>query len=73
MDMSEDCWADHVGLLQEVPGASDQQHAQQPPPGTDFLMLQHSHHHEVGALSLDRVVVLAPCRGLLILLHVIDF
>jgi hypothetical protein len=48
MDISEDCWVEHVGLLQEVPGTAEQQHSQQMPPAPDFLMMQHSHHHEVG-------------------------
>lgn len=39
MDISEDCW-DHVGLLQEVPGAEQPP----PPPAPDFLM---HHQHEV--------------------------
>lgn len=53
MDIPEDCWAEHVGLLQEVPAGTEQQqqHPQPPPPAPDFLMLQHAHHHEVGAYS----------------------
>ncbi|KAL7288441.1 hypothetical protein TKK_0017524 [Trichogramma kaykai] len=52
MDMPEDCWSDHVGLLQEVPNASSADHQQQPQSSSsDYLMLSHSHHHEVGASS----------------------
>ncbi|XP_051171944.1 homeobox protein araucan-like isoform X2 [Leptopilina boulardi] len=40
MDISEDCW-DHVGLLQEVPGAEQ---PPPPPPASDFLM---HHQHEL--------------------------
>uniref|UniRef100_A0ABD2W330 Uncharacterized protein n=1 Tax=Trichogramma kaykai TaxID=54128 RepID=A0ABD2W330_9HYME len=47
MDMPEDCWSDHVGLLQEVPNASSADHQQQPQSSSsDYLMLSHSHHHE---------------------------
>lgn len=47
MDMSEDCWAEHVGLLQVVPGATASADNQPPAAGVigpDFLV---HHHHEV--------------------------
>lgn len=51
MDMSEDCWADHVGLLQDVAGSAGEQQHVQPASTSDFLMMQHSHHHEVSVVT----------------------
>ena len=50
MDISEDCW-DHVGLLQEVPGAEQPP----PPPAPDFLM---HHQHEVSGPSQSLLLFL---------------
>lgn len=50
MELPEDCWADHVALLQDVSGAGgveQQQHQPGAVQASDFLMLPHAHHHEV--------------------------
>lgn len=57
MDMPEDCWAEHVGLLQETSGPGNHPSVETTNPG-DFLMLPHHsaaahhHHHEVCDASL---------------------